>query len=66
MGGDARLPGKGNSNSYGAMPIYLIITMIKWIRINRLSIKKSLSLYGAGHVTTRLSVITMYIFDLKL
>jgi len=25
---DVRLPGKGNSNSHGARPVYLIITMI--------------------------------------
>jgi len=36
---DVRLPGKGNSNSYGARPVHLIITMIKWIRTSRLSIK---------------------------
>ena len=35
---DARLPGKGNSNSHGARPVHLIITMIKWIRTSRLSI----------------------------
>ena len=29
---DIRLPGKGNSNSHGARPVHLIITMIKWIR----------------------------------
>jgi len=29
---DVRLPGKGNSNSHGARPVHLIITMIKWIR----------------------------------
>ena len=34
---DARLPGKGNSNSHGARPVHLIITMIKWIRTSRLS-----------------------------
>jgi hypothetical protein len=39
---DARLPGKGNSNSHGARPVHLIITMIKWIRTSRLPIKKSL------------------------
>ena len=43
---DVRLPGKGNSNSHGARPIHLIITMIKWIRSSRLSIKNSLSLQG--------------------
>ena len=43
---DIRLPGKGNSNSHGARPVHLTITMIKWTRTSRLSIKKSLS--GAG------------------
>jgi len=33
--------GKGNSNSHGARPVHLIITMIKWIRTSRLSIKNS-------------------------
>jgi len=37
---DVRLPGKGNLNSHGARPVHLIITMIKWIRTSRLSIKK--------------------------
>ena len=32
---DVRLPGKGNSNSHGARPVHLIITMIKWIRTSR-------------------------------
>ena len=40
---DARLPGNGNSNSHGARPVHLIITMIQWIRNSRLSIKNSLS-----------------------
>ena len=40
---DVRLPGKENSNSRGARPVHLIITMIKWNRTSRLSIKKSLS-----------------------
>ena len=40
---DVRLPGKGDSNSHGARPVHLIITMIKWIRTRRLSIKNSLS-----------------------
>ena len=39
----ARLPGKGNSNSHGARPVHLIITVIKWIQTSRLSIKNSLS-----------------------
>ena len=40
---DVRLPGKGISNSHGARPVHLIITMIKWFRTSRLSIKNSLS-----------------------
>jgi len=38
-----RVPGKGNSNSHGARPVHLIISMIKWIRTSRLSIKQYLS-----------------------
>ena len=34
--------GKGNSDSHGARPVHLIITMIKGIRTSRLSIKNSL------------------------
>ena len=40
---DVRLPEKGNSNSHGARPVHLIITMKKWIRTSRFSIKNSLS-----------------------
>ena len=40
---DVRLSGKGNSNSHGARPVHLIITMMKWMRTSRLSIKKSYS-----------------------
>ena len=39
---DVGLSGKGNSNSHGAKPVHLIITMIKWIRTSRLSIQNSL------------------------
>ena len=39
---DVRLPGTGNSNSHGTRPVHLIITMIKWIRTSRLSMKNSL------------------------
>ena len=46
---DIRLPGKGNSNSHGARPVHQIISMIKWIRTSRLSIKHSLSL-SWGHL----------------
>ena len=41
---DVWLPGKGNSNSHGARPVHLIITMIKWIQTSRLSIKNFLSI----------------------
>jgi hypothetical protein len=41
---DVRLPEKGNSNSLGARPVHLIITMIKWFRTSRLSTRNSLSL----------------------
>ena len=43
---DARLPGKGNSNSHGARPVHPIITTIKWFRTSRLSTKNSLSAFG--------------------
>ena len=36
---DVRLPGKRNSNSHGARPVHLSITMIEWIRTRRSSIK---------------------------
>jgi len=52
---DVRLQGKGNSNSHGARPIYLIITMIKWIRTSRLSIQNYLSKvhHGCMHRAAR-------------
>ena len=31
--------------SHGARPVHLILTMVKWIRTGRLSIKNSLALY---------------------
>jgi hypothetical protein len=40
---DARLHGKDDSNSHGARPVHLIISMIEWIRTSGLSIKISLS-----------------------
>ena len=43
---DVRLPGNGNSNSHGARPVHLIITLFEWIRTSRLSIKNSLSAAG--------------------
>ena len=36
------------TNSHGARPVHLIITMIKWIRTSRLSIENSLSLGTRG------------------
>jgi hypothetical protein len=29
---EVRLPGKGYSNSHGARPVHLILTIMKWIR----------------------------------
>ena len=46
---DARLHGKGNSNTHGARPVNLIIKIIKWIRTSRLSTKNSLSLEMDEH-----------------
>ena len=41
---DRREPAiQGNSNSHGARPDHQIISMIKWIRTSKLSIKNSLS-----------------------
>ena len=40
--------GGGHSNSHGARPVHQIISMIKWIRTSRLSIKNSLSLTAGG------------------
>ena len=40
---DIRLPGKGFPNFHDAGPVHLIITMIKWIQTNRLSIKNFFS-----------------------
>ena len=38
-------------NSYGARPVHIIITMIKWIRTSRLSIKNSLSRERRGRAS---------------
>jgi len=51
---DVRPPGKGNSNSHGARPVHLIITMIKAIRTSRLSIKKTLSTWCRRTLAPRL------------
>ena len=40
---DARLPGKGNSNSHGARPVPSTITMVKRTWTSRLSMKNFLS-----------------------
>ena len=39
-----RLPKKAESNSYGARPVHLIITVIEWSRTSILSIKNSVSI----------------------
>ena len=43
-----RLHGKANANSHGARPVRQIVSMMKWIRTSRLSIKNSLSRAQAG------------------
>ena len=45
---DVRLHGKGNSNSHGARPVHLIVTIIKWIRTSRMSTKDSLAVRVSG------------------
>ena len=45
---DIRLLEKGYSDSHRARPVHQIISMIKWIRTSRFSIKKSLSLRVGG------------------
>jgi len=40
--------GDAGDGCVGARPVHLIITMIKWIRTSRLSIKNSLSAGDAG------------------
>jgi len=57
---DVRLPGKGNSNSHGARPVYQIISMIKWIRTSRLSIKNSFSLEKAEADDWLLAVVHLH------
>jgi len=56
---DVRLPGKGNSNSHGARPDHLIITMIKWIRTSRLSVKneRGITLKGPCVALTEIGVL---------
>ena len=55
---DERLPEKGKSDSHGARPVHIIITMIKWIRTNRLSVKNSLSQTAWYSVSLSLSCPT--------
>ena len=43
------VPRGGNSNSHGARPVDRIITMIKWIRTDSLSIKNALSPKNTFH-----------------
>ena len=40
---DVRLPGRGNSNSFGERPVHLIITLMQWTRTSKVPIKKSVS-----------------------
>ena len=57
-------PGKGNLNSHGARPVHLIVTMMKWIRTSRLSIKNSLhghSRLGALYRAPTASAVTEFL-----
>ena len=49
---DTRLPGKGNSNSYGARPVHQIISMIEWTRTSSfamlLEVRPLLSAFGTN------------------
>jgi hypothetical protein len=49
-----------NSDSRGARPVHLIITMIKWIQTSRLSIEKSLSLDLAERLDARIGPFMSY------
>ena len=59
---DVRLPGKGNSNFHGARPVHQIITMIKWIRTSRLSIKNSLSGRWRGRANAEAAGAGLFFF----
>ena len=70
---DVRLPGKGNSNSHGARPVHLIITMIKWFRTSGLSIKNSLSAdlhsgsgIGSQNLVTKITTQLSLASDIKV
>ena len=74
---DVRLPGKGDSNSHGARPVNLTITMIKWIRTSRLSIENSLSgvqggcdanrgTEGAHHTTGQVAGMKLWKMQVRL
>ena len=54
------LPGKENSNSHGARPVHQIISMIKWIRTSRFSLKNSLSTTCFGVLRTASKPQTSY------
>jgi hypothetical protein len=47
---DIKLLEKGNSNSHGARPVHQIMSVIKWLRTSRLSIKNFISVSGVGHL----------------
>ena len=58
--------GQGNSNSHGARPVRQIISMTKWVRTSRFSIKNSFSLPTrppAVPLTRQASRFTAYLLD---
>ena len=62
---DVRLPGKRNSNSHGARPVHLIITIIKWTRTSRLSIKKTPSFTWISFVNTMFGCRNLREFSIR-
>ena len=63
---DVRLPGKRNSNSHGARPVHLIITLIKWIRTSRLSIKILIAAHSNSVSVAVSSLVTRNVFFIEL
>jgi len=60
-------PGKGNPTPHGARPVHPIITMLKWIRTKRLSVKNSLCKKVKKPWSRRLRIAqTLFVFFITL
>ena len=55
-----RAEGSGGRTSHGARPVHLIITMIKWIRTSRFSMKISLSHTVSGEDEALVPVLVVH------